>query len=289
MPEIKDPTVKSALLVAAGYLRERHIPEPRLDAEVLLAHVIGVERLRLFLEPDRKLPAHILAGYQRIIDERGQGKPVAYLTGQKEFMSLKFRVGPGVLIPRPETELLVEEALRLNPRVVIDVGTGSGAIAVSLACFLPEAKVYAVDISTVALAYAGQNAADHGVSEKITFFQGHLLEPLQNLTAPAQADCITANLPYIPAGDLDNLPVDVREYEPHQALFAGIDGLDLYRALIPQAVACLAPGGVLLMEIGPGQGRSLTEELAKYKNFTRIDVIPDYAGLERIVRCATSA
>lgn len=293
MLSIKDATVKGALREAAAYLAGqwaaqpqsdaavRQDADPRLDAEVLLAHVLGVERLRLFVEPDKPVPAPELAEFQRMIGARGTGRPVAYLTGQKEFMSMKFRVGPGVLIPRPETELLVEEALRLNPSVVIDVGTGSGAIAVSLARFLPEARVCATDISAEALDYARQNASDHGVAGKITFLQGNLLKPLPKLL---QAHCITANLPYIPAGDLDNLPVDVRKYEPHTALTGGPDGLDHYRALIPQAMEFLAPGGVLLMEIGPGQGAALTNELSKYNAFTCAGVKCDYAGLERIVR-----
>lgn len=281
-----DNTVKKVLLEAAAGLRQQRVAEaPRLDAEVLMAHMLGVERLRLFLDPDRTLTPSQLSEFQKLIDERGKGKPVAYLTGYKEFMALEFRVGPGVLIPRPETELLVEEALRLEPGVVIDVGTGSGAIAVSVACFLSAVHVYAVDVSAAALVYARQNAADLGAAGQITFFQGYLLEPLQGL--PVQADCITANLPYIPAGDKQNLPVDVRAYEPHQALFGGIDGLDLYRSLLPRAIELLAPGGVLLMEIGPGQALALAGELAKYKAFTRIDIKHDYAGLERIVRAET--
>lgn len=285
MPVMKPATVKIALQEAATCLRERHVEEPRLDAEVLLAHVMGVARLQLFVEPDKIIPAVNLAEFRSMVGERANGRPVAYLTGQKEFMSLKFRVGPGVLVPRPETELLVEEALRLNPSVAIDVGTGSGAIAVSLACFLPEVKVCATDISAEALAYARQNAAVHGVAGNITFFRGSLLEPLLNPAAPViHANCITANLPYIPAGDLDNLPVDVRDYEPWQALDGGPDGLDLYRVLIPQAAEILAPGGVLLMEIGPGQGQPLVQELLKYKAVTLSEVKCDYAGLERIVR-----
>ena len=277
----KDVTVREYLRAAATYLGERRIIEPRLDAEVLLAHVMRVDRLRLYLEPDKALTAAELVAFQKLIGERGAGRPVAYLIGQKEFMSLNFRVGPGVLVPRPETELLVEEALRLNPRVVIDVGTGSGAIAVSIACLLPEVKVYAIDVSAEALSYARQNAAELGVAGKISFLQGDLLRALSGLRV--QADCITANLPYIPTGDLDSLPLDVRAYEPHQALFGGADGLDLYRALIPQAVEFLSPGGTLIMEIGPGQGAVLKEELARDKAFTRTEVKDDYAGLERIM------
>lgn len=285
MSVLHTATVKITLQEAVACLREHRISEPRLDAEVLLAHVLGIDRLQLFVEPDKIVPATELASFRGIISERAAGRPVAYLTGQREFMSLIFRVGPGVLIPRPETELLVEEALRLNPSVVIDVGTGSGAIAVSLAYFLPGVKVYATDISTDALAFARKNAAEHGVAGKVTFFPGSLLEPLVDQAAPAlKAQCITANLPYIPAGELDNLPVDVRDYEPWQALDGGPDGLELYRTLIPQAAELFAPGGILLMEIGPGQGQSLIKELAKYKAFTKTEVKCDYAGLERIVR-----
>ncbi|KAF1086005.1 Release factor glutamine methyltransferase [Sporotomaculum syntrophicum] len=250
-------TVRERLLQAAKYLRDKGAFSPRLDAEVLLAHVLGRDRVYLYREASLVLNADSERIYQALLERRACGEPVAYLTGHKEFMGLDFAVGPHVLIPRPETELLVEKALAIlatwpGQRLAVDVGTGSGAIAVSLANMAPAGTVvHAIDISPQALEIARANALRHGI--EVVFHRGDLLAPLQGVLAPGSVTVITANLPYIPSNAMAGLPRDVRNYEPALALDGGSDGLDVYRRLIPQAETWLSPGGQLLMEISPEQ------------------------------------
>jgi release factor glutamine methyltransferase len=270
---------------ATERLRASGSDTPRLDAEVLLAHLLGRDRVYLFRETGRTLPEEIARRYRALVGRRAAGEPVAYLTGSKEFMGLDFTVGPHVLIPRPETELVVEYALAVlagrsgSRRIAVDVGTGSGAVAVSLARLAPGAQVYATDISEQALAVARANAGRHGVD--VRFYCGDLLTPLQGVLGPASAVVITANLPYIPSGDIPGLPREVRCYEPALALDGGPDGLGLYRRLVPGAYSLLAPGGCLLMEIAPDQGdRAL--ELTPPPRW-RARVLRDLAGRPRLV------
>jgi len=226
--------------------------------------------------------------YSRLVQRRAQGRePVAYLTERKEFMGLELEVSPAVLIPRPETELLVEKSLELSARcwadqsvLIVDVGTGSGAIAVSLAKYLPCARLYAVDISPAALEVAKRNALTHRVGEKIIFLEGNLLLPLAGLDLEGRVNLIVANLPYIKTSDLDSLMPDVGLYEPPLALDGGLDGLCFYRRLLFQARGFLSRPGYVLMEIGEEQGREITFELAlagwKY------EVVSDLAGRDRL-------
>ncbi len=250
-------TVRERLLQATKYLRDRGSFTPRLDAEVLLAHVLGRDRVYLYREASLVLNADSERIYKVLLERRAGSEPVAYLTGHKEFMGLDFAVGSHVLIPRPETELLVEKALAIlaswpGQRLVVDVGTGSGAIAVSLASMAPAGtRVKAIDISPQALETARANALRHGV--EVVFQRGDLLAPLQGVLAPGSVTVITANLPYIPSGAMEGLPKDVRGYEPALALDGGSDGLEVYRRLIPQAETWLSPGGQLLIEISPEQ------------------------------------
>lgn len=283
-------SVGGLLAAARAYLRECGSESPGLDAEVLLAHCLGAGRLDLYRAPDRIPDSGQASGYLDLIARRGRGEPVAYLTGHKEFMGLDLAVGPPVLIPRPETELLVEQALELlglslaerpGGRLAVDVGAGSGAIAVSLAVFMPRVRVLATDISGEALAVARRNAARHGVARQVSFFQGDLLTPLTIPALQGQVDLVAANLPYIPAGDLEALPRDVRAYEPRLALNGGPDGLSLYRRLVPDAGRLLRPGGFLLMEIGPGQGRACLG-LVPAPVWESV-LLPDLAGRERLV------
>ncbi|GBF35654.1 hypothetical protein DCCM_4783 [Desulfocucumis palustris] len=272
-------------------LKEKGMDSPRLDAEVLLAHCLGMERVGLYVNSYKDLNPEAGQRYFSLVERRGRGEPVAYITGVKEFMGLDFTVTPDVLIPRPETELLVEAALAAiatrgrfsvshfsgsrgelfpsrtsfancdrepSPCRIVDVGTGSGAIAVSLAGRLPGAKVYALDISLEALSVARVNAQRHGVADRIVFLCGDLLGPLPGEIRGA-VDLIAANLPYVPSGEIPGLMPDVGLYEPHTALDGGHDGLDFYRRLIPMAESFLRPGGTLLMEIAPGQGEKLTQ------------------------------
>ena len=225
MPEI---TLGEAVNRASRQLKEKGAASPRLDAEVLLAHVLGRDRVYLYRESGLQLDTAAADRYTKLLERRAAGEPVAYLTGHKEFMGLDFLVGPRVLIPRPETELMVEYALGVlkgwtGLPVAVDVGTGSGAVAVSLSRLVPGCAVYATDVSADALTMARENANRHGV--RVNFGHGDLLEPLRGILAPGTAAVVAANLPYIPEGDIPGLPREVRDFEPHDALDGGPDGL----------------------------------------------------------------
>lgn len=276
-------TVKEALRIAGQKLKDSGAGTPALDAGVLLGHVTGRSRAGLYRDWERELPPEEEARFFMLITRREAGEPVAYLTGRKEFMELDFTVNNTVLIPRPETELLVETAIHLagNDYIIVDVGTGCGAIAVSLAVFLPHVVVYATDLSPDAIEAARLNAVLHGVERRVTFLHGDLLAPLAGLGLAGRVDLIAANLPYIATHELSALSREVRLYEPVTALDGGADGLDLYRRLIPVAVDMLKPGGNLLMEIGSGQ-REAVIGLLSPSSWDTV-VLQDLAGLDRLV------
>ncbi|OPX84375.1 MAG: Release factor glutamine methyltransferase [Pelotomaculum sp. PtaB.Bin104] len=276
-------TIKAALSQARSQLAQSRAATPALDAEVLLSHVTCFDRAGLYREWQRTLTPEQESEFFAVVNERLSGVPVAYLTGHKEFMGLEFAVNPFVLIPRPETELLVEEALRLAPAgaVIVDVGTGSGAVAVSLAFYRPDVRVYATDQSSGAIDTAQLNAGCHGVGDRITFFRGDLLEPLSGLNLTGRVDLLAANLPYIPTGDLPSLPREVRLFEPESALDGGADGLELYRRLFPDAADMLRPGGILLAEIGCGQSKAVGEILKP--PLWNVTILKDLAGRDRLV------
>jgi len=293
-PEIND--ISAELSWAGSYLKRCGIEDFFLEAEVLLASVTGLDRVGLYRESRRELKPEEVSLFRRLVQRRAQREPVAYLTGIKEFMGLEFEVNPEVLIPRPETELLVEKVLELvrksasdskkrsgsKPDIFIaDVGTGSGAIAVSLALYLPEARILATDCSAGAIAVAGRNARRHGVEKRITFFEGDLLSPLLDLNLKDKMFVITANLPYISSAEFPGLMPDVRCYEPMLALDGGRDGLSHYQRLLPQAKDLLSASGYLLMEIGPGQGDAIGCLLKK--EGWLFDLFFDLAGRKRIV------
>jgi len=276
-------TIREALELAGKKLRESGANTPTLDAGVLLAHVTGLDRAGLYRERERVLAEEVEARFFSLVGRRAAGEPLAYLIGHKEFMGLDFTVNPHVLIPRPETELLVEKALELLPPapVVVDVGAGSGAIAVSLAALCPKAVVYATDCSQEALAVAGLNAARHGVANRVFLCPGDMLEPLAGRVQAGGVDLIVANLPYIPTEDLLALPREIRLFEPPSALDGGAGGLELYRRLIPAAALLLKKGGYLLMEIGCDQGRRMVALLAP--PVWEAIILQDLAGLDRLV------
>ncbi len=276
-------TFREALRTACLQFKEAVSESPELDAAVLLSHVTGLDRAGLYANCDRFLSEEEDVVFQELIRRRRRGEPVAYITGRREFMGLDFAVNPAVLIPRPETELLVETALRLLPAAgtAADVGTGSGAIAVSLAFYNPGVLVYAVDCSPAALAAARRNAADNGVAGRVSFYEGRLMEPLAGVLRSGQADLIAANMPYIASGDLSALPEAVRMFEPLLALDGGEDGLEHYRRLIPQAEIYLKKGGNLLFEIGFNQGRQALDLLKP--GLWQASVVKDLAGLDRLV------
>jgi release factor glutamine methyltransferase len=259
-----------------------HPERARRDAELLLMHTLERSRAWLVAHAEEELPGSQEAAYTALISLRRKGEPIQYITGEAEFYGLPFRVTRDVLIPRPETEHLVEKALELagrfvSPRIV-DVGTGSGAIAVALAHKLPHALIAAIDISSRALAIAEENAKRNGVA--VRFLPGDLLAPV----AEERFEIIVSNPPYVPTADRDTLSVEVREYEPALALFAGGDGLDVYRRLIPAASDALTPGGFVALEIGYGQSAAV-EALLAGSGFERIEFVPDLQGIPRVA-CA---
>lgn len=276
----KDWSIKDLLKWTTRYFEDRGLQEPRLEAEILLAHVLQQNRVHLYANYEEPVNTAERRLYRESIQRRMEGEPSAYITGQKEFMSLMFQVSPDVLIPRPDTEVLVEAALELirlgDIKRVCDVGTGSGAIAISLSYYARGIEVYATDISPEALKIADHNASLHMVS--IRFYGGDLLEPLDD--AP-DLDLIVANLPYLTPAQIDQAEIGVRSYEPRLALMAEQDGLSIYRRLLPQALRKLRPGGYLLWEIDPAQ-ESAARELAK--DWDEREIRCDYGGRARVVK-----
>jgi release factor glutamine methyltransferase len=279
------PTLHS--FVSHGAERLSSGPHPdraRQDAETLLLHVLDKSKSWLLAHSDEQLAASEASRYGGLLERRYRGEPIQYITGEAEFYGLPFRVTSDVLIPRPETEQLVEKILELDARFpaprIADVGTGSGCIAVALAHHLPYAQITAIDLSAPALAIARQNAERNGVSSQFRFLQGDLLTPV----AGQQFEIVVSNPPYVPLADRATLAVEVRDYEPALALFAGDDGLDVCRRLIPQAFAALVPGGFLLLEIGCGQSQAVAALLAA-SGFERIEFLPDLQSIPRVA-CA---
>jgi release factor glutamine methyltransferase len=274
-----------ALAAARRRLAAAGIEDADLEAEVLLRHVLGWQRHQLYAHlQDDLAPAH-QAEFDAIIERRRAHEPTAYIVGHKEFYGLELETAPVALIPRPETELLVEEALRAaragaeaRPPVIADVGCGCGAIAVALAYHLPEAVVYALDASADALALAARNAGKLGLSQRIRFLPGDLLDPL-----PEPADIIVANLPYVKSGDWETLPPEIREHEPRSALDGGPTGTEVVERLLRQAPAHLRGGGMLLAEIGWDEGARVAEIARECFPEAHIAVKKDLAGLDRML------
>lgn len=284
-------TIGEALQRTTTYLQGKGIERPRLEAEVMLAHLLGMERIQLYVHFDRPLNKEETDAYRRLVVERGKRVPLAYLLGQKEFFGRKFRVTPAVLIPRPETEVLVEESLRRleamaaggRELLVVDVGTGSGVLAVTVACHLPQARVLAIDLSAEALLVAEENARTYHVAEKITFLEGDLLKPLVGLGVEGRVDAVLSNPPYIPSEEIPSLMPEVSQHEPRLALDGGPDGLAVYRRLIPEAVPFLRPGGFLACEIGAEQGRAVAGLFRQVPDYDEVGLRQDYAGRDRVV------
>ena len=276
-------TIGKILKWTEEYFAKAGLDTPRLDAEVLLCYVLQKERIHLYVHFDQPLSKDELAQFKGYIKERVLHKPVAYIVGHKDFMGLEFKVTEDTLIPRPDTEILVEAVIsRLKtggePGVIADIGTGTGAICLSLLNYLTSLKAVTVDISEKALAVAKENAQRLGLSNRIEFFHGDLLEPIKD----RQFTAIISNPPYIPEGDIDTLAADVKDYEPVSALAAGPDGLDCYRRLVTAAGALLVDGGFLAMEIGINQREEL-EKLAKESDWGQVEVVKDLAGIDRVV------
>ena len=258
-----------------------HPERARRDAESLLLHLFGKSKAWLLAHVDDDFAGCSAIRYEALLQRRLAGEPIQYITGEAEFYGLPFHVTRDVLIPRPETEHLIEKTLELAAQIrqprIIDIGTGSGAIAITLAHKLPDAQVTAIDVSESALAIARENAERNGVASRTRFLQGDLLAPVAN----EQFDIVVSNPPYVSTADIDTLAVEVRDHEPALALFAGSDGLDIYRRLIPAAHASLARGGFVALEIGFGQSPAIQALLAD-ASFARIEFIADLQGIPRV-------
>ena len=281
-------TVGRLLAWTADYLKKSGSPSARLDAEVLLSAARNCERIALYTAFEEVVPDDVRATFRELVKRRAAGTPVAYLVGKKEFYSLSFAVTPDVLIPRPETEHLVVAAVDLLATLpadagllVADVGTGSGAIAVSLAKHAANAKVVATDISPAALAVARQNAASHGVGERIEFLEMDLLE---KVSAERNFDLVVSNPPYIGLKEEAALAPQVRDHEPRVALFAGHEGTEIIARLIPQAAERLKAGGYLLMEVSPLIANAVVELVGQAKTFEPATILKDLAGLARVIQ-----
>lgn len=273
---------------------------PQLEAEVILAHVLDCSRADLYAHPERALQPWELAAFLALLDRRDQGEPLPYLTGRVEFYGLEFVIDRRVLIPRPETESLVELALTHIARlaalkhypgqlrgdtsrpVIVDVGTGSGCLAVTLAVHTPRAHIYAIDLSSEALAVARTNAERHQVANRITFLRSDLLQEL-----PEPADLIVANPPYIASEEWPALPHEVREHEPRLALYGGPDGLDIIRRLLSEAPALLRPDGAMLLEIGATQGQAALYLAHQAFPTAAVTLHSDLAGHDRVLCVST--
>ncbi len=268
-------TLRTAATQGAELLAKSGTPEPRLTAELLLCHAVHCERTHLYAYPEQELREVEWIHYGRWLHERMQGKPLQYITKTQEFYGRSFKVTPDVLIPRPETELLIETILKRRPnaREIVDVGTGSGAIAITLSLEL-NTKVTATDISGAALQIAAGNAST--LQATVRFVRADLLTGI----ADASQDLVVSNPPYVSLADRETMQREVRDWEPHQALFAGDTGLDIYRRLIPEAWRVLKPGGLLALELGFGQSEAVATLTSNWQN---IEIAADLAGIPRVL------
>ncbi len=272
--------LRQALTTAIEHLTEHSVGSPRMNAETLLMFVLNSDRAYLYAHPEYELTADEQARYDEAIAERSTGRPAQYITGHQEFWGMDLIVSPAVLIPRPETEHVIETVLELarakHAHRIVDVGTGSGCIALALAMEMPWARVEAVDISPPALEVARANAARLQLDHRIIFHQSDLLAG-----APAAAyDFVVSNPPYVPESEPEQAQREVREFEPKMAVFAGESGLEVYRRLAPQARAALKPGGWLVVEIGYSLAAAVHELV---KDWVEVRVTPDLQGIPRVV------
>jgi release factor glutamine methyltransferase len=280
-------TIAEVIAAAAGRLSAQGIEDAWLDAEVLLGHVLGRERAWLVAHYPDRFEDPLRLPYEQVIARRAKREPLQYIIGMQEFWGIPFTVTPDVLIPRPETELVVEEALRRNVKVpaplIVDLCTGSGCIAVSLAKELPEARIFATDRSAAALDIARENARRNGVADRIRCIEGDLFGPLDELDLGERIDIITANPPYVRDGERPGLQPEVRNFEPELALFAGPKGTEVAERIIGGAPRYLRTGGSLIMEMGIGQAATLRTMVEKISSYRAPCILKDLAGIERVI------
>ncbi len=281
-------TIQKLLNWVTEYVTGKGVDAPRLSAELLLSHVLGLKRIELYTQFDKPVAKPQLDELHDLVKRAGGHEPVAYLIGRTEFYSLELNITNDCMIPRPETELLVQRAIeflrtRNDVQFVCDLCTGSGCIAAAIAKNFPEVRVTATDISSVALEVAAQNVRKHQLAERITLLQGDLFEPLVRPLDVEPFDVIVCNPPYVSAAEFEALDKNVKDYEPRIALFAGDDGLDIYRRIIEKADQFLKPDAALMLEIGYAQGPAVRELLEQTGAFTEIKIEKDIHNNDRIV------
>jgi release factor glutamine methyltransferase len=283
-------TVRRLLEWTSSFFTRKEVDSPRLSAELLLSHVLSSPRIKLYTDYERPLGEKELADYRALVQRASEHEPIAYLTGRAHFFNLEFEVTKDVLIPRPDTETLVENVLQLSrnmtgfeaPRV-LDLCTGSGCIAVAIAQHLKNAVVIATDISAGAVDVAKRNVAKHNLDGRVTVVQGDLFDALRDLPDAQPFQLIVSNPPYIPTGELERLDRNVRDFEPRVALDGGIDGLIVHRRIIEGAPARMTCGGRLYLEIQFDQGSVVKEFVSQREEFEDVRIIKDYGGNERLV------
>jgi release factor glutamine methyltransferase len=283
---------------SSDYLEKFGVADPLVDAEILVLHAAGIDRLRAYMD-NPETDHRLLSRINRLVKRRAAGEPLQYIIGHVDFIGLEIRVGKGVLIPRPETELLVEEAIKtvkrnalslqssgknpsafsLQPSAFLDLCTGSGCIALALAREFPDARIYATDVSAKAIKYTSDNA-ERNMIGNVTFLKGSLFTPVEEHML---FDLITANPPYISTSDISGLQREVREWEPLRALDGGVDGLDFYRKILARAAGYLKGEGWIFFELGFGQSESVVE-IAAHAGFKNIELIKDFAGIDRVLK-----
>jgi len=283
-------TLREALRQAEARIASRNISDARIEAELLLMHALGIRKAELYARLGDPLPPAVGDKFQGLVERRVRHEPAAYILGRHEFYGIALYVDSRVLIPRPETELLVETTLAFTERrfgggqpcSIVDVGTGSGAIAIALALHLPQARIYATDVSSGAIDVARVNCTRHGVEGRIELLVGDLLEPLSQ-----PVDLIVANLPYVKDADIPRLMPEIRDFEPLAALYGGADGLDHVRRLLTRAQVHLLPRGAVMLEIGLGQADDAVSLAKRHFRDGRVDLLRDFAGIERVLRIVT--
>ncbi|MFH1624312.1 MAG: peptide chain release factor N(5)-glutamine methyltransferase [Pseudomonadota bacterium] len=288
---MNDKTWKISQLLAwtTQYFGKNGVESPRLNAEVLLAHSLKTSRVGLYVDYDKPLERDELREYRKLVKRRIRREPLQYITGYQEFWSLRFKVTKGVLIPRRETEILVEEALKVLARVksspetvrILELGTGSGVIAATLAKELGGGSIIATDTSGLAIRIARENARTHGVEKHITFLQGSLFLPVRERVA--FFDLVISNPPYIPSEEFTDLQPEVREFEPRTALDGGKEGLRFYRQILPHVGKYLAKDGWLMLEVGKGQAKKVTKLIESRGEFHPASTVKDLSGVDRVV------
>ncbi|WP_427337882.1 peptide chain release factor N(5)-glutamine methyltransferase [Caloranaerobacter sp. DY30410] len=289
---VKDYTIKSLLQEGIEILNEGNLKTPLLDAQLILCYTLGVDKLYIYTHRDDKVSDEAVDNFFEFINRRKEGYPVQYIIGRQEFMGLDFNVAEGVLVPRPDTEILVEKVIEIvnnsflkdKKRVnIVDIGTGSGAITLSLAYYLKNAFVYSIDISKKALDVAVENCKKFELEDRVLFLEGSLFKPLSTLNLENNVDIIVSNPPYIPTDEIEKLQIEVSKYEPRIALDGGKDGLDYYREIVKDLSKYLTNNGVVAFEIGYNQGQDVKKLLENSGLFKKIEIIKDLAGHDRVV------